>query len=330
MSKKKIVIFLRKKRDDTNSIEEIFHSLIKYMDHEVELVELPYSRAGISSIVKNIYFAHRHRGYINHISGEVHYIALGTGLRTLITIHDVNSIVKGHYVERTIKTWLWFKLPLLIARKVSVISQFTLKEVVGLCPFAKRKTIVINNPVDDTMISSLKTYGDSVTDKKYIMHVGTRPNKNLEGVLKSMEGLPVRLAVVGRMTAEQKQLATSLHINFDNYYNVPRAKVAELYAQASLVTFPSFYEGFGMPIIEANLMGVPILASDIDVLHEVAGTAAYFVNPNSVEDMRHGIIELLDNKELRTKLIESGKKNANRFAAHNIANQYMSLYEQLS
>ena len=98
MYKKKIVIFIRKKRPEANSIEEIFYSLIKYLGHDVKLLELPYAGAGISAIVKNIYFARKHRGDINHITGEVHYIALGTGCRTLITIHDIQSIIKGDWI----------------------------------------------------------------------------------------------------------------------------------------------------------------------------------------------------------------------------------------
>ena len=90
MRKRKTVIFIRKKRPEANSIEEIFNSLIKYLGDDVELLELPCSGASISAIVKNIHFARKHRGDINHITGEVHYIALGTGCRTLITIHDVS------------------------------------------------------------------------------------------------------------------------------------------------------------------------------------------------------------------------------------------------
>ena len=79
MRKRKTVIFIRKKRPEANSIEEIFNSLIKYLGDDVELLELPCSGASISAIVKNIHFARKHRGDINHITGEVHYIALGTG-----------------------------------------------------------------------------------------------------------------------------------------------------------------------------------------------------------------------------------------------------------
>ena len=87
--------------------------------------------------------------------------------------------------------------------------------------------------------------------------------------------------------------------------------------------------GKGANLAEMNLIGIPVLASDIDVLHEVAGNAAYFINPYSIEDIRHGVIELLDNNKLRASLISNGRKNIMRFSPQNIARQYKSLYNQL-
>lgn len=329
MHKKRIVIFIRKKRPGANSIEEIFSSLIKYLGHDVELLELPYADAGISAIVKNIYFAWKHRGDINHITGDVHYIALGTGCRTLITIHDIQSILKGNWIARIIKKWLWFYIPLLIARKVSVISLFTKNELIRLCPFAEKKISVVNNPINDLQITLSSGSRKRSSTKKTILHVGTKANKNLEGVLKAITNLPVRLIIIGAMTNEQEKLADSLSIEYENYYNLSYSSVIEQYTLADIVTFPSFYEGFGMPILEANLVGIPVLASDIEVLHEVAGNAAYFVNPYSVDEIRHGIIRVLDDNKLRGNLIANGKRNIKRFSPKNIAEQYKLLYNQL-
>lgn len=329
MHKKRIVIFIRKKRPGANSIEEIFSSLIKYLGHDVELLELPYADAGISAIVKNIYFAWKHRGDINHITGDVHYIALGTGCRTLITIHDIQSILKGNWIARIIKKWLWFYIPLLIARKVSVISLFTKNELIRLCPFAEKKISVVNNPINDLQITLSSGSRKRSSTKKTILHVGTKANKNLEGVLKAITNLPVRLIIIGAMTNEQEKLADSLSIEYKNYYNLSYSSVIEQYTLADIVTFPSFYEGFGMPILEANLVGIPVLASDIEVLHEVAGNAAYFVNPYSVDEIRHGIIRVLDDNKLRGNLIANGKRNIKRFSPKNIAEQYKLLYNQL-
>lgn len=329
MNKKKIVIFIRKKRPEANSIEEIFYLLIKYMGSDVEIKELPYSGASPLSIIRNICYARKHRGTINHISGETHYIALGTGVRTLLTIHDVQSIIKGGIVVRIIKKWLWFVLPILIVRRISVISSFTKNELVTLFPFAKKKVSIVHNSINDVEIVSSKGLIENRSAKKTILHVGTKTNKNLEGVIKAIEELPVRLIVIGAMTKEQKMLAESAGVEYENYYNLPYCSVIELYKSADMVTFPSFYEGFGMPILEANLTCVPILTSDMEVLHEVAGDAAYFINPNSIEEIKNGICELLNNKRLREKLIANGRENIKRFSPTTIAKQYRLIYDQL-
>lgn len=324
----RIVIFIRKKRPEANSIEEIFYLLIKKMGPDVELVELPYGGANITSIVKNIIFARKHRGDVNHISGEVHYIALGTGRNTLITVHDVQSIIRGGCIERIIKKWLWFKLPVLIACRISVISQFTKNELLSLCPFAKNKISIIYNPISDNFNSySHKDYAKKQVYK--ILHIGTKVNKNLEGVLNAIKNLPVKLIVVGPMTTTQIKLANSLNVDYDNFYNLSYEQILNLYSQADLVTFPSFYEGFGMPIVEANMMAIPILVSDIPVLHEIAGDAAYFVSPNSIEEIRRGIWKLLCDEKLRNDLIRRGKENVKRFSVDSIAEQYKQMYKKI-
>lgn len=325
----KVVVFLRKKREGANSIEEIFYSLKKYLGNDVEFIELPYGMATILSILKNILFAYRHRGDVNHISGEVHYIALGLGRRTLLTIHDVQTIIRGNKIERIIKKWLWFKIPILIVRKVSTISHHTEKELISLIPKAKSKISVVYNPATIQSTPPAPTEQFKNRNCKKILHIGTKPYKNLEGVLKAVKGLQIELTIVGRMSEQQTQLAQESHVNYKNYHNLPFAEISKLYSDSDVVTFPSFYEGFGMPIIEANAIGVPIIVSDIPIFHEVAKDAAYFVNPNSIASIREAILALLENNVLRKKLIELGKENIKRFAPKTIAEQYKSIYNQL-
>lgn len=320
----RIVVFFRKRRSGANSIEEIFNSLKPYLGANIEFIELPYSGAKPTSILKNICFARKHRGDVNHISGEVHYIALGLGRKTVLTIHDVHSIIKGNPIEKIIKKWLWFKFPILISNKISVVSQFTKNELIHDFPCSAHKINVIYNPI------TIHYFVCNSVERKppyiRILHVGTKPNKNLEGVLRAIQGMEVKLTIIGVMTSAQTLLAESLHISYINLFNLPYEKVLELYHNTDIVTFPSFYEGFGMPIIEANFTNKPILVSDIDVLHEVAGDAAFFVNPYDIKEIRKGIIELLQNIPLRNNLIELGKQNIKRFQPQNIAQQYLNIY----
>ena len=105
-------------------------------------------------------------------------------------------------------------------------------------------------------------------------------------------------------------------------------EIIRKYDNCDIVSFPTFYEGFGVPLIEANAMHKPIIAGDIPVLHEVGGNdAAFFVNPNSIESIKNAIITLKEDVELRNTYISNGIKNLERFAHMTISKQYEELYK---
>jgi len=95
---------------------------------------------------------------------------------------------------------------------------------------------------------------------------------------------------------------------------VPDEDMAALYSAAALFAFPTLYEGFGIPVIEAQICGVPVLTSNCTSLPEVGGDGAYYVNPYDEKDIAQGIENLLTNTELSQKLVRLGKENARRFS----------------
>lgn len=143
----KTVIFMRKKRSEANSIEEIFYPLKPYLGESVEIIELPYSSSSIWNIFRNILFARKHRGDVNHISGEVHYLGIGLGKRSILTIHDLDTILQGSIIKKAIKRFIWFTLPLKMVGKVTCISNSTFDELIKEFPSVKSKTRIIYNPV---------------------------------------------------------------------------------------------------------------------------------------------------------------------------------------
>lgn len=320
-----ISFFFRKKREGVNSIETVFSTVDPYLlPHK--LISLPYEGASLLVLVRNILFAHMHRSEVNHISGDCHYIALGLGRNTLLTIHDVHSATNCTNPFKKLYILLfWFWLPALIVKRISVISEFTQKELSELIPFAKKKICIIHNAFNP----KIKFTKRNINETPVILHMGTKPNKNLERVVDALKDIDCKLIIVGKLNDSQLALLKRTSFNYENHYDVSYEEIAEYYQKCDAVSFPSTYEGFGVPILEANAAGRPIVAGDIPVLHEVAGDAACFVDPYDVNSIRNGFVKALSDNEFRETLIKAGLDNINRFSPETIAEKYNDIYRTL-
>lgn len=320
-----IVIFMRKKRIGDNSIEEIFNTLTPLMGEQVTVKTLPHDSGSPIGFLKNLIFAWQNRGKVNHIAGEVHYLALILP-NCIVTFHDLYSICSGKGIKSIVRRWLWASLPIISAKRITAISQATLSEIKSINNSAERKCTVIHNPIRNLRTQSNNELSHQTT---IILHQGTKPHKNLERVIAAIEGMQVKLLILGPMTEGQKQLAEGKHIDYKFFYDLTYDEVMELYGKSDIVSFPSFSEGFGMPVIEGQMAMRPVVTSDIPVLHEVAGDGALFVNPNSTEEIREAFQTLIDDRTLRDDLVRKGAENIRRFDPHTIAAKYQAIYNEL-
>lgn len=103
-----------------------------------------------------------------------------------------------------------------------------------------------------------------------------------------------------------------------------------LYSSTDVLLYPSFYEGFGLPILEALSCGTPVITSNVSSMPEVGGEAAYYVNPSSVEDIKKALAEVISNKSLREDLVKKGLKQAKKFSWQKCAEQTAQVYRKLS
>ena len=161
-----------------------------------------------------------------------------------------------------------------------------------------------------------------------ILQVGTKWNKNLERIIEAISGQHYRLNIVGKLSARQKDILRQFDISYQNHVDLPYTELLKLYASCDIVTFISLYEGFGMPILEAQSVGVPVLVSNRCAMPEITGEGGLIVDPTSIEEIRE-TIKKLENEQLRRDLIEKGKSNVSRFSIEKIYRQYESLYAEL-
>ena len=174
----------------------------------------------------------------------------------------------------------------------------------------------------------------------YMLYVGAiNSRKNLLGIVKAMELMPedLRLPLVvvgGGGSYKQKVQQYIAEKGIEEWFVWPdmvdKLELQRHYTNAELLVYPSFYEGFGLPVVEAQLCGCPVVTSNISSLPEAGGPFSLQADPNSPEDISDKIIQLLTDTELRQRSIEGGRKYAkDTFDPQKLARQLMGVYEKL-
>lgn len=312
------------------SIEELFDSVSAALPSWVEVVHnhAPRSGARIGTLLANLFWAASLKGRdLVHQTGDAHYTVLGVWRHPVVlTIHDLRFIEEAKGIKRFLFWWLWLYLPCLRANRVTVISEFTKRRLLALCRVNPKKVRVIPNCVATEFVAQPKPWP---VGKVKLLHVGSTSNKNLGRVAEACVGLPVQLYILGELTDVQSEELKQRGVEFENYWNFSREQVVELYAVCDLVVFVSTYEGFGMPILEAQAMGRPMLTSNIAPMNDVGGEGALFVDPFHIESIRKGLKELLNDEALRERLVRKGYENVKKYTAKAVAAQYAALYREI-
>lgn len=326
--KMKVNYFFRKKSPNFHSIEELFFNIIENLPENIfaQKIFCKY-HTGIFGRLKNISNASKQQAEINHITGDINYISLlMKKQKTIITIHDIAPAIQGNFLKKNIIKYFWFKIPVLNAKYVTVISEFTKKQVIKYLKIPENKIKIIPNCVSPKLKYIPKQFN---SEQPTILHIGTKQNKNLERIIQTLGGISCQFIVVGKLTESQLNLLKINKITFENFYNIPYEKIVELYQQADILSFATLYEGFGVPIIEANSTGTCVVTSNISPMKDVAGDSAILVNPYEIDEIKNAFMKIIRNENLRNNLIEKGLNNAEKYSAKNIARQYASLYELL-
>ena len=335
-NEKNISFFYRKKRPGAFSIEELFYSIERQLIKEgytAERHELPHSGASPKHLLENIDYCKKNQSAVNHITGETQYIALGLGRNSVMTVHDVGSALHGNPIKNLIIKLLWFWVPSLIVKKITVISEFSRSELNKLIPWAKHKIHVVHNPVNGEILKNAHYKINIPTPENgvfKILHLGTKVNKNLFRTIDALKDLPCELTIIGTLTDEHLNKLKESGIKYISMANITFPEIIGQYQKADIICFASTYEGFGMPIIEAQTLGKPIITSNVASMPEIAGESAVLVDPFSVESIRKGILSLMENESFRIQKIEQGYKNVQRFMPENICKIYIEIYKSIN
>ncbi len=263
-----------------------------------------------------------------------------------ITIFDLSYL---HFPELFKKSDLyqltnWSAYSIRGAKHIFAISRSTKDDIVKNYKVDPSKVTVTYMGYDNSRFKPQAKQKIDVVKKKYklpeeyIIFIGTiQPRKNIEFLLEAFSKLgnqKLKLVIVGRkgwlfeqIFQKVKELQLASEVIFTGY--VSNADLPALLSGAKLYVSPSLWEGFGIPTIEAQACGVPTVVSSVSSLPEVVGESSILINPKSVESISQGMIKVIRDNSLETRLIQDGFQNARRFSWEKCAQQTLSVLEKL-
>lgn len=324
------ILYIYRHPDMGYSIGKVFRPIENQMRKhaDVDSIYLPASNYSIKGLWRNIRYVRKFCKKkifdIIHITGTEHYLLpFLRDERVVITIHDLGFYTnhKSNF-KNILKYVFWIKI-LPLASHVTFISEKSKRETLQLIKLSEEKYSIIQNPVGPEFSSCPKVINTSCP---VILHIGTGDNKNLANTAIALNGFPCKLRIVGKLTESQKMILELYNVCYDCVSNLNDEEILLEYKNCDLVNFPSLYEGFGMPIIEGQSIGRPVLTSNISPTKEVAGNAAVLVNPTSPDSIRNGYEELLEYSE---EYIVKGWENVRRFALSRITQEYFEIYNKM-
>jgi len=257
--------------------------------------------------------------------------------KLVVTIHDVAFLTYPKSFSTFFRLYYRFIIPINIKRaeKIITVSQNSKYEIEKYYPNAKGKVEVIHLGVD----SLFKRLGTQ--KKKQILYVGSmNERKNFSSILRAytmLNNSDYALLMVGNFSSNfalddaTKKLieSTKLNPNIEFKSNVDNDELVKIYNESMLFVFPSFYEGFGLPILEAIACGTPVVCSNSTSLSEVGGEAVVYCNPYNVNDIAEKMEMVLSDETLQQDMIDKGLNRAKQFTWEKAAKEHMRVFQEV-
>jgi len=275
--------------------------------------------------------------------GKKDYVLFSfTGLGSILvrhkvmTIHDLSFLENPKWFSRAYYWWYKVMTPLAArtSRHILTVSEFSKREIMRFYPFLKPQDIsVVYNAADKALFRPLPEV--RAPKERFVLAVSSLDSrKNFSRLIEAFNDIhDCKLCIVGahhRVFMQQDDGAVQQK-NIHYLGRVTDEELVTLYNQAACFIFPSLYEGFGLPPIEAMSCGCPVLASDIPVLREVCGDAAVYFDPHDVSDIHHTILQFLsEGAEKAETLRVKGFENSGLFSWEASAKDIMRVVSKIS
>ena len=316
-----------------------------YTQQILDLLNINVNLNIVKPKLANKYFAHLwthfilpfKKGDVLFCPANVAPIFVPKNKKLVLTLHDVAFETYPNSFSIFFRLYYKFIIPINIKRadKIITVSKSSKCEIEKYYPFAKEKIEVIYLGVEQ----SFKRL--NIQKKKQILYVGSmNERKNFSSVLKVytlLDNNDYTLVMVGRFASNfalddaTKVLIDTAESNplIEFKSDVCNNELVKIYNESMLFIFPSFYEGFGLPVLEAMACGTPVVCSDVTSLPEVGGDAVVYCDPNNVNDIVEKMEMVLSDKKLQQDMIEKGLKRAKQFTWEKAAQEHMKVFEEV-
>ena len=275
------------------------------------------------------------------LSGELPIGIRRSGIKSVVTIHDLIFLRHPEFYNPIdVQIYKWkFHQTIKEADHIIAISECTKRDILeygGKLVSEDKITLIYQSCAQRFSVSPDSKYS-ALDSQRYVLSVGSiEPRKNTMLALKALHHLPddISLVLVGRHTAYTDKLtqyarANGLEHRLRILHGVPDADLPALYAGAEAFVYPSVYEGFGIPIIEAIRCGLPVVACTGSCLEEAGGPDSLYVEPDDAEGMADAILRCLNGADGRQERIQRSQDYIKRFDGKDVAGQIFQLYQQL-
>ena len=284
---------------------------------------------------------------IYHIPQNGIGICENSSCPSIITLHDIIPLKMPETVSDVFLKVFHNQLPAILKTTSSIItvSEFSKKDICEYLNYPKEKVYVTHLAAEDMYKPLDKSYCKRVLKKRYsidtdfILYVGGfSPRKNILGLIeafnlvKSKVKHPLKLVIVGRHgVSYETYKKRAIELNLESSIIFPgfieTNDMPYFYNASSMLVYPSFYEGFGLPVLEAMACATPVISSSLTSVPEVCGDASILINPSNIDDIASAILNIFNDKKLSSLLIHKGLIHSSKFSWKKTAYSTLDAYE---
>lgn len=332
----KIIYVFRKSNNGNFSIEKVYNSIHRNLEKRkdntfsFDKIVLKYNY-DFSLFFRCFFQSLFSKKHIVHVTGACHYMILAFPFKEkILTIHDLYHYGKFTGFKGYVYDLIYYKLPVKFCNKIILVSESIQKQLLGHFPESSDKITVIPNPLiipSDKINFRTREFDRSTPIR--IIQIGSLKFKNYGRLIEATKHMNVTYDFIhGNDIYIQKLIREhAIEDRAEVHCNITEEELYRLYFTSDVLFFASEAEGFGLPIIEAQACGLPVITSIISPMN-VVGNGAILVDPFNVADITFGFLKLYD-PDITTKVVEDGIGNSKNYNINDIAFQYLSFYSKL-